>query len=249
MDDFKGFIHTQRPIATDTYEMVIGSPEAVKQDWIPGQFLHLEVPGRFLRRPISIAGVDTSAGTLTIIYRAVGVGTRSMAVMQPGQQVTFLWPLGRGYRVPETGRLLLVGGGLGVAPLLTMGQAFPDRRMDAVVGFKSAADVYGLEQLKRFCEHISLVTDDGSMGEKGFVTQYLPQGEYGAVLACGPVPMIKSLKSVNLPGPCQVSLEQRMACGVGACDGCACKVHRQDGYDHVRVCAEGPVFDLMEVDL
>lgn len=249
MKTYRGTIAAKALLAPDTYDFTLRCPEAAAQPWTPGQFLHIGVPGRFLRRPISIAGINGENGTLRIIFRAVGTGTRILAGLAVGTTLDFLWPLGRGYRLPEAGSILLVGGGLGVAPLLALGDAFPGREFHAVAGFRSANEVYGLDDLSRFCASVRLVTDDGSAGERGFVTQHLPVGPFAAVLACGPVPMLRALQGVALPAPCQISLEERMACGLGACDGCACKVHRQDGYDHVRVCAEGPVFNLTEVQL
>ena len=219
-----------------------------------GQFLHIACgEGLLLRRPISVCMVqqDEPCDTARIVFEVRGEGTQWLAQRQVGDKLNVLGPRGNGFAVAPNDRLLLVGGGIGVPPLL--GQAaFTAKNATAVLGFRSADRAMLEEDYQDYCEAVDLCSDDGSLGRRGFVDAQLKDileqdKNFTAVLACGPKPMLKNVAKVaaRYGVPCQVSLEERMACGVGACLGCA--VQMADG-TMKHVCKDGPVFDAKEVD-
>ena len=225
-----------------------------KEGLMAGQFLHIACgEGLLLRRPISVCMVqeDEPQDTARVVFEVRGEGTKWLAQRQVGDKVNVLGPLGNGFTVSSDDRLLLVGGGIGVPPLL--GQAaFTAKNSTAVLGFRSAGRAMLVEDYRDYCEAVYLCSDDGSLGRHGFVDAQLKDilekdKNFTAVLACGPKPMLKNVAKVaaEYGVPCQVSLEERMACGVGACLGCA--VQMADG-TMKHVCKDGPVFDAKEVD-
>ena len=225
-----------------------------KEGLMAGQFLHIACGGGvLLRRPISVCMVqeDEPQDTARVVFEVRGEGTKWLAQRQVGDKVNVLGPLGNGFTVTPNDRLLLVGGGIGVPPLL--GQAaFTAKNSTAVLGFRSADRAMLVEDYRDYCEAVYLCSDDGSLGRHGFVDAQLKDilekdKNFTAVLACGPKPMLKNVAKVaaQYGVPCQVSLEERMACGVGACLGCA--VQMADG-TMKHVCKDGPVFDAKEVD-
>jgi len=225
-----------------------------KEGLMAGQFLHIACgEGLLLRRPISVCMVqeDEPQDTARVVFEVRGEGTKWLAQRQVGDKVNVLGPLGNGFTVTPNDRLLLVGGGIGVPPLL--GQAaFTAKNSTAVLGFRSADRAMLVEDYQDYCEAVYLCSDDGSLGRHGFVDAQLKDilekdKNFTAVLACGPKPMLKNVAKVAAEHgvPCQVSLEERMACGVGACLGCA--VQMADG-TMKHVCKDGPVFDAKEVD-
>ncbi|MDD4796529.1 MAG: dihydroorotate dehydrogenase electron transfer subunit [Eubacteriales bacterium] len=245
---------SNRRIAQGIYQMRLDWGKAPAAQ--PGQYVHVKIPGdsgRILRRPISICRVEGQV--LTLVYQLVGEGTRLLSLVSPGQRLDCMGPLGRGFVVEETvNRAAVVGGGIGAAPLLELVAAYPHVAFDIFLGFRTAELAYDVAEFKRYGT-VHLYTDDGSLGQKGFATQGLKQAleaaDYQAVYACGPQPMLKSLQRAMQGSdiPCYASLEERMACGVGACLGCVCKIKAGDGWQHQRVCADGPVFPLSEVIL
>ena len=225
-----------------------------KEGLMAGQFLHIACgEGLLLRRPISVCMVqeDEPQDTARVVFGVRGEGTKWLAQRQVGDKVNVLGPLGNGFTVTPNDRLLLVGGGIGVPPLL--GQAaFTAKNSTAILGFRSADRTMLVEDYRDYCEAVYLCSDDGSLGRHGFVDAQLndileKDKNFTAVLACGPKPMLKNVAKVaaEYGVPCQVSLEERMACGVGACLGCA--VQMADG-TMKHVCKDGPVFDAKEVD-
>ena len=225
-----------------------------KEGLMAGQFLHIACgEGLLLRRPISVCMVqeDEPQDTARVVFEVRGEGTKWLAQRQVGDKVNVLSPLGNGFTVTPNDRLLLVGGGIGVPPLL--GQAaFTAKNSTAILGFRSADRAMLVEDYRDYCEAVYLCSDDGSLGRHGFVDAQLKDilekdKNFIAVLACGPKPMLKNVAKVaaEYGVPCQVSLEERMACGVGACLGCA--VQMADG-TMKHVCKDGPVFDAKEVD-
>ncbi|OUN08982.1 dihydroorotate dehydrogenase electron transfer subunit [Flavonifractor sp. An91] len=225
-----------------------------KEGLMAGQFLHIACgEGLLLRRPISVCMVqeDEPQDTARVVFEVRGEGTKWLAQRQVGDKVNVLGPLGNGFTVTPNDRLLLVGGGIGVPPLL--GQAaFTAKNSTAILGFRSADRAMLVEDYRDYCEAVYLCSDDGSLGRHGFVDAQLKDilekdKNFIAVLACGPKPMLKNVAKVaaEYGVPCQVSLEERMACGVGACLGCA--VQMADG-TMKHVCKDGPVFDAKEVD-
>lgn len=231
-------------LSPTVHSLALETPEA--QRAAPGMFLHLACgPGLLLRRPISIC--DRKGDALRVVFEIKGEGTQRLAELKAGDRVDALGPLGHGFS-PEAGkRVLLVGGGLGAAPLLLAARTWD---CDALLGFASADKVILAAQFAAACGSVGLSTDDGSLGYHGFVTELakraLQKTDY-TVLACGPEPMLRVLAGVckEAGASLQVSLERRMGCGVGACLVCACK--KTDG-SYARACADGPVFDAGEVD-
>ena len=212
-----------------------------------GQFAHVYVPGKTLRRPISVC--DASDGVLRLVYQIKGEGTAIMAKMQPGQTVDVLLPLGHGFDIDPNKRYCLIGGGIGVPPMLYTAKQCAEPLV--ITGFRSESLVILQDDLKAAGAETLLCTDDGTAGQKGFVTDLLSEriDEIDEVCACGPTPMLKAVADVcrQAGKPCQISLEERMGCGVGACLVCAVKV-RENGEELMKhVCKDGPVFNAEEV--
>ena len=243
----------QQQMNDDVYRMVLSAPElaAVIK---PGQFLQLKT-GRqidpLLRRPISIADADASKGELQLVYRVLGEGTKYLAGLSAGAEVDLLGPLGNGFTL-QGNRPLLVGGGMGIAPLLYLVKAFCPTPTDVLLAGRESKELFWTSLFAESCHAVHVTTDDGSMGRKGNALALLPEllasGEYDIVYTCGPDPMMKAVAAEaarhNLP--CQVSLERYMACGIGACLSCSCAA--KDG-SRRKVCSDGPVFWAEEVEL
>lgn len=215
----------------------------------PGQFLHILCgEGNLLRRPISICDVEDSY--IKIVFDVVGKGTRWLSQKKSGF-LDIIGPLGNGYDI-EDKNILLVGGGIGAPPLLYAARESLGITT-AVIGFKTEKQVILERQFKALCKKVFVTTDDGSYGEEGFVTapleRLLDGSSYDSILACGPRPMLRSVAKLckEYEVRCQVSLEERMGCGVGACLVCACKVDTEMGETYAHVCKDGPVFDSSEV--
>ena len=218
----------------------------------PGQFAHVLVPGKTLRRPISICEADPAEGRLRLVFEIRGEGTELLSHTRTGEELDLLAPLGRGFSLRDTSKkAVFVGGGIGVPPLLFAARAY-GANAAVLLGFRSASAVILREDFERYGCRVLLATDDGTAGKHGFCTEFLASELAGAdaVYACGPTPMLrKTADAANAAGVfCQVSLEERMGCGVGACLVCACKTRREngeEGYSHV--CKDGPVFNAKEV--
>ena len=219
----------------------------------PGQFVEVKIegsPSTFLRRPISINYVDRANNQLWLLVKKAGDGTRQLATLQPGDKLNLVFPLGNGFSpVKRAGeRVLLVGGGVGVAPLLDYGKYLKDNGAQPIflLGARSATDLLELDMFERIAP-LHITTEDGSQGEKGFVTQHslLKRDTFDRISVCGPKPMMVSVaryaKQANIP--CEVSLENMMACGLGACLCCVEKTVK----GNVCVCKEGPVFDINDL--
>lgn len=226
---------SNRLIARATWEMVLeGDTGSLKR---PGQFVNVQVPGKFLRRPLSVAAWDNA--TLTLIYKVVGQGTDLLTRCRPADSLNLLCGLGNGFDLSPSGQHpLLVGGGVGLPPLyqLAMDLVKAGKQPHLIMGFGSSDEIF-YEDLFRRLISVTVCTVDGSAGIKGFVTQAaLPKGS-DYFFACGPSPMLQALCSW-LPFSGQLSLEERMGCGFGACMGCSI----QTTLGSQRVCKEGPVF-------
>ena len=247
-----------RPVAEQTYELTLSAPE-IAGSAQPGQFVHLKAPGGedlLMRRPISLYTADVGTGTVSFIIQRKGEGTARLCAVKPGDTVDALGPLGRGFHVPQDARrVAVVGGGIGVAPLRLVLERYREATFDSFVGFRNANCAYGLEVFTALSHSLYCASDDGSLGTRGFVTDLLAkemdQQPYDLVLACGPKPMFQALARV-MEGhpdiPCQVSLEERMGCGIGGCYVCSCKIREGNAWHYRRVCKDGPVFELREVD-
>lgn len=231
-----------------TFLMQLRAPENAPSDLIkePGQFVNLEVEGCFLRRPISVC--DWQSGLLTLLYDVVGEGTATMASMAVGKPINLLAPLGKGFNVARGGkRPLLIGGGIGIAPLYWLAKQLvaAGSRPVVVLGFNTAADVSWVNEFRGVTDEVVVATAKGDYGVKGFVTDTDPlrnAGDYSYYYACGPMPMLKAL-GLNLPIPGELSLDERMACGFGVC--MCCSLSTKDGAK--RICKDGPVFTTEEL--
>lgn len=216
----------------------------------PGQFMHIKCGhSRLLRRPISICSVFDD--NVRIVFEVKGEGTKWLAARNSGETLDVLGPLGNGFEIPDE-PFIVVGGGIGTPPLLFAAQS---ARCDvtAVLGFRSKDRIILQDVFRNTCKDTIISTDDGSAGIHGTIAKpledLLSTRRYSAVLACGPVIMLKAVAGLCEPYqiPCQVSLEERMGCGVGACLVCACRTKIGGAPDMSRVCADGPVFNACNV--
>ena len=231
------------------------------KDAVPGQFIsvYCEDKSRLLPRPISICEIDGEGRRMRIVYRIAGAGTMELSRRKPGERVTVMGPLGNGYRMdgiknPEGTHSLLVGGGIGIPPLLVLAQALPGKKT-AVLGYRDNQIFLKEDFLSCGCE-IVIATDDGSVGTKGNVIDAIRAKDLRGdqIFSCGPTPMQRGVKAYAAENkiPAQLSLEERMACGIGACLGCVCKSAGIDAHSQVhnkRVCKDGPVFFAEEIEL
>lgn len=251
-------------VAPDHYLMRVLVPEIAKKAK-PGQFVHV-LPGStmdpLLRRPISLHGIDPAKGTVSLLYRVVGRGTEMISELPAGASIDIMGPLGKGFDVPDKiNKALVIGGGIGVAPLLPLIQLLKHYRVETLVllGASTGDYLLGFREIEALGLKVVAATDDGTYGQQGFVTdlaaRYLPAFKPDFYYACGPNPMLGKLaQMMTLAGvPGQVSLEERMGCGVGACLACVCKVKVRQGsgaaaaFDYQKVCTDGPVFSASEV--
>lgn len=216
---------------------------------VPGQFVEVEVKGTrevMLRRPISIHDVDYTNNTLTILIQVVGKGTKQLATMKVGDSLNLIYPLGHGFTIKGK-NVLLVGGGAGTAPLLYLAKHFDSMgvRPTIILGGRTAELIPVQEPFKQY-GNLRIATDDGSQGEKGMVTEHSKFGDrYDIIYTCGPTPMMKAVArhAVKEGIDCEVSLENMMACGVGACLCCVCDTDE----GHQCVCKNGPVFNVSKL--
>ena len=224
-----------RDLNAGVYELVLSGAS----DMRAGQFVELSVPGFYLRRPISVA--DSADGVLTLLVKEAGEGTKKLRTVKSGDTVDALTDLGNGFDL-NAEKPLLVGGGIGCAPLYKLAKDFAAAgvRATAVLGFRNAAEVYYAEEFARFCD-VVIATDDGSAGVRGNAVSAAGGIDFDRFYACGPQVMLRAAAQKLVYG--QVSLEARMGCGFGACMGCSIKTTK--GY--ARVCKEGPVFEAEEV--
>lgn len=218
----------------------------------PGQFVEVLVPRAphtMLRRPISVNFVSADNRILTLLVRVAGEGTEILASMKAGDECRVLLPLGRGFTVDPTRRVLMVGGGVGVAPLLYMSCKLAEQGVtpDVLLGARTAGMLLQVDEFKRYA-NVHLATDDGSAGHHGVVTTHpaMLEGDYDLVCCCGPEPMMRAVARVAAERgiACEVSLENLMACGLGACLCCVQKTTS----GHRCVCTEGPVFNTAELE-
>lgn len=234
-------------IATGIFDWVVENKELSPLAKC-GQFAHIKVPGKTLRRPISIC--DATDTTLRLVFQVKGEGTEIMSKMRVGDEVEILAPLGNGFKVEKGKKYCFIGGGIGVPPMLYTAKQAENPLV--ITGFRDKSLVILQDDFKKAGAELVLTTDDGSAGIHGFVTDVLKErlNEIDEVCACGPIPMLKAIAQIcKGKVPCQISLEERMGCGIGACLVCACKtkLNGQEGYTHV--CKDGPVYNAEEVVL
>lgn len=235
------------------YNLIILTSNQPLPEMLPGQFAEVRVDGSpetFLRRPISINFVDYQLNTLWLLVQIVGEGTRKMSELQKGQVLNLLLPLGNTFTLPENkdAEILMIGGGVGIAPMLFLGAYLKDKgyRCNFLLGGRSEANLLQLEEFSKY-GNVFTTTEDGSFGEKGFVTQHsvLQNNKFDAIYTCGPTPMMKAVAAYATGQQifCEVSLENTMACGFGAC--LCCVTDTTEG--HLCVCTEGPVFNIAKL--
>ena len=227
-------------LTSNVYIMVLkGDTEGIRC----GQFVNIQLDGLYLRRPISVC--DCEGDSLTIIYKVVGVGTEQMSKMGVGDSLDLLTGLGNGYDTTPSGdRPLLIGGGVGVPPLYMLCKKLiaEGKQPTVILGFNTSEEVFYADEFASLGAEVRITTVDGSSGIKGYVTDAMADLDYSYFYTCGPEPMLKAVyKNTATSG--QMSFEERMGCGFGACMGCSCKTIT--GYK--RICKEGPVMRKEEV--
>ena len=207
----------------------------------PGQFCEIKIPGKYLRRPISVC--DVSENTLTLIYKVLGEGTEELSCMEEGEYLSILTGLGNGYSVEDAPKNpVLCGGGVGVPPLYYLCKKLVEagKHPYVALGFRSKEDVFFEEEFRALGVPVNVATEDGSHGQNGFVTALL--GNYNYAMVCGPEPMLRAVHEKVEGG--QFSFEERMGCGFGACMGC----NRKMKSGMKRICKDGPVFAWEEIE-
>lgn len=237
-------------LVPNLFDFVIQAPE-IAQKAVPGQFVHVLCGGdTYLRRPISIC--ETMDGEFVrFIFEVRGEGTKMLAQKQKGDIIDVLGPLGRGFKtdLADSGTILLIGGGIGVFPLLQLAKSM-EGKTTALLGFRSESSVVLANDFVKHCKNLFIATDDGSCGYHGFVTDILKNiaenNKISAMYTCGPKMMMKIVADVakQYDIPAQVSMEERMGCGVGACVTCTCNV----AGTRARVCKDGPIFYAKDVE-
>ena len=246
---------SQECIAKDIYSMWI-STKAIAREAKPGQFVsvYTKDASRLLPRPISLCEIDREKDALRIVYRIAGDGTREFSRLRAGDTIDILGPLGNGFPLEEAKgkRVMLMGGGIGIPPMLETAKAIQGEKI-IVSGYRD--ELFLTEELNA-AGQLYLATEDGSAGTKGNVLDAVKANRLEAdlIFACGPTPMLRAIKAYALDKgiPCWVSMEEKMACGIGACLACVCKSTKVDGHSQVhnkRICKDGPVFLSTEVEL
>lgn len=245
-DSQRGKLIRAEKLAADIFDFTVECPELAEKA-APGQFAQIYLPGHALRRPISICGIDKKRGTLRFVFQIRGQGTAELAEFSAGQSMELLAPLGNGFPIESKKKTLLVGGGIGVPPLLGAAAELGENAT-AVLGFRTKSAVILERDFEKAGAKTLVATDDGTYGYHGLVTELARKEEFEVIFACGPTPMLKAVKALaeEKNVPCYLSLEERMACGIGACLGCAVSLRQgpgQEDWHYGHVCKDGPVFD------
>lgn len=233
-----GIIKENREISKGIFRLVLSGNFTGQ----PGQFYMLRGWNGldpFLPRPISIA--DIQEGNLILLYEVRGKGTHIISKLRQGDTLSLLGPLGNGFKEVKGTKIALVSGGIGIAPLLYLAKSL-DAEVELFAGYRSGG--YFFEEFKPYVKKVNITTEDGSLGEKGYVTEIINPEDYDEIISCGPMPMMKALASIcKDKTKLWLSMESHMACGIGACLGCT--IQTQRGME--TVCKEGPVFNASEV--
>ena len=228
-------------IAKNTFEMSLKGD--VSANTSAGQFVNIKLDGKFLRRPISVC--DIEGNVLTIIYKTVGSGTEQMSKMTEGEVLDVLVGLGNGYDTSKSGDSpLLIGGGAGVPPMYLLAKYLisEGKNVSVILGFNSKDEIFYEKEFLSLGAKVYVATADGSYGTKGFVTDVMKNLDYTYFYTCGPLPMLKAVDGAAKTSG-QLSFEERMGCGFGACMGCSCKTK----YGNKRICRDGPVLEREEI--
>ena len=249
----KAVVLGQEKLAEGVYSLLLETN--IVDHAIPGQFISIfsNDGSKLLPRPISICEINKEYGTLRVVYRVVGEGTKEFSQLKMGDKVEVMGPLGNGFPI-EGRNAIVVGGGIGVPPMLELAKQLPGT-VTAVMGYRND-DLFLVEEFTDTVSNLIIATDDGSVGVHGTVVDAMRENDLVAdvIYACGPKPMLRAVADFALENQikCYVSMEERMACGVGACLGCVCQSKEKDDHSHVnnkRVCKDGPVFLSTEVVL
>lgn len=250
----KAVVTEQREIAQDIYSLWLHAEEIAKEAR-PGQFVsvYCQDESRILPRPISICEIDKESGRIRLVYRVAGEGTKEFSGYDSGDTLEIVGPLGNGFPLDRGyEKVFLIGGGIGVPPMVELAKQLPGKKI-VISGYRGG-ELFLKEELSRNAE-LYVATEDGSAGTKGNVLDAIRENHLtaDAIFACGPTPMLKALKAYAQEQgiDCYLSLEERMACGIGACLACVCKSMDVDEHTNVknkRVCKDGPVFAAEEID-
>ena len=244
-------VTSQVQLAEGIYDLRLAAGEIAAQA-VPGQFVSLysKDGSRLLPRPISLCGIDKEKGELRLVYRVAGKGTAEFSGMRTGMQLKVVGPLGNGFPKKEK-KAFLIGGGIGIPPMLELAKEL-DCEKQMVLGFRD--ELFLLEDFRNRGQ-IYIATEDGSAGTEGNVLDAIRENGLDAdiIYACGPTPMLRAIKEYAAEQniECWISMEERMACGIGACLACVCKSKEKDAHSNVknkRICKEGPVFLAQEVE-
>lgn len=247
----------QRRIASDVYSLWL-STDTIAKEALPGQFVSVYSGdgSRLLPRPISICEADREAGRIRLVYRIAGKGTEEFSRLTAGERVTVLGPLGNGFPLTKGRKVFLMGGGIGIPPMVQLAKALKsDNEVRIIAGYRD--ELFLTEELSENGK-LYIATEDGSSGTKGNVLDAIRENhlhqEADLICACGPKPMLRAVKAYAQEQgiKCYLSMEERMACGIGACLACVCQSTETDAHSHVhnkRVCKDGPVFLSTEVEL
>ena len=243
----------KKSIAAEIYDLTVFCPE-IARTAVCGQFVNIKVDGFMLRRPISLCGIDAEKGTIRIVFQVRGSGTKELSNLCKGQLIDMVAPLGgRGFTLLDNDkRAVIIGGGIGNPPMLPIAKHY-GKNATVISGFRNAAAVILQEDFAETGARTVLCTDDGSVGKKGFVTEALSEElntmKPDIIYACGPSVMLKGVVDIARAADvrCEVSLEERMGCGVGACLVCACRTVKDGEEFYKHVCKDGPVFSGEEV--
>lgn len=249
-------VTAQKQLADGIFDMRISAP-AIAEQAAAGQFVSLysKDGSKMLPRPISLCGIDKEKGELRLVYRIAGAGTKEFSALKEGDTIDVLGPLGNGFPEIKGKKVFLIGGGIGIPPMLELAKELSgDNEIQSVLGYRDCHQ-FLMEEFKAYgCVYTA--TEDGSAGTKGNVLDAIRQESLSAdiICACGPTPMLRALKAYAMENgiECYLSLEERMACGVGACLGCVCQSKEIDDHSMVhnkRVCKDGPVFQAEEIEL
>lgn len=236
------------------FSMWLEVPEIASQA-AAGQFISLycKSEDKLLPRPISLCEIDKEKGQLRLVFRVVGYGTDEFSHMKAREEITVLGPLGNGFPLEEK-EAVLIGGGIGIPPMLQLAKELPGK-VTVVVGYRDA-DTFLMKELEEAADQVVVATEDGSLGTKGNVIDAIrEQGVKGEILySCGPTPMLRGVKTLGEEWgvPAWISMEEKMACGIGACLACVCQSKEVDDHSKVhnkRICKDGPVFLAEEIEL